>query len=156
MSRSVARRRFFSGLQGFFPFRRGTDIERGEEVVIHPDKNVFLQSSECHRTSPVISPVREHSPASHPPPSDTTVSGDWESGFEESSGAATTDAGASGTDAVLSDGAYAQNSSFSFQIRFLVLFLFINSIDVVFVWFEMLPRYSRHRTWQSYIRCRFS
>jgi len=27
-----------------FPFRRGTDIERDAEVVIHPDKKCFLQS----------------------------------------------------------------------------------------------------------------
>ena len=35
-----------------FPFRRGTDIERGAEVVIHPDKKCFFVVGQCHRTSP--------------------------------------------------------------------------------------------------------
>ncbi len=47
-----------------FPFRRGTDIERGAEVVIHPDKKCFFAVGQCHRTSPsyvrYVSTLRLH------------------------------------------------------------------------------------------------
>lgn len=71
--------------------------------------------------------------------SDTTVSEGRESGFEEFSGAATTDAGASETDAVLSDGRIRAKQFFFILDKVLCAFLFVNSIDVVFVQFEMLP-----------------
>lgn len=70
--------------------------------------------------------------------SDTTVSEGGESGFEESSGAATTDAGASGTDAALSDGRIRAKQFFFILDKVLCAFLFVNSIDVVLVQFEML------------------
>ena len=35
-----------------FPFRRGTDIERGAEVVIHPGKKCFFIVGQGHRTPP--------------------------------------------------------------------------------------------------------
>jgi hypothetical protein len=65
--------------------------------------------------------------------SDTTVSEGWELGFEESSGAATTDAGASETDAVLSDGRIRAKQFFFISDKVFGAFLFVNSIDVVFV-----------------------
>ena len=71
--------------------------------------------------------------------SDTTVSEGRESGFEESSGAATMDAGASGTDAALCDGRIRAKQFFFILDKILGAFLFVNSIDVVFVQFEMLP-----------------
>ena len=47
-----------------FPFRRGTDIERGAEVVIHPDKKCFFVVGQFHRTSPsyvrYVSTLRLH------------------------------------------------------------------------------------------------
>ena len=35
-----------------FSFRRGTDIERGTVVVIHPGKKCFFVVGQCYRTSP--------------------------------------------------------------------------------------------------------
>ena len=47
-----------------FPFRRGTDIERGAEVVIHPDKKCFFVVGQFHQTSPsyvrYVSTLRLH------------------------------------------------------------------------------------------------
>lgn len=71
--------------------------------------------------------------------SDTTVSEGRESGFEEFSGAATTDAGASGTASALSDGRIRAKQFFFILDKVFGAILFVNSIDVVFVQFEMLP-----------------